>query len=255
MSQMLVKGDSAVGANTLAYSLSSAIDFRDVPTTTKDGYAITWDDSVGGFVLAEASGGGGTPGGSDTQVQYNASGAFAGDAGLTYNAANDALSVTGRVVTAAIRPASDSTTAFQVQNAAGNFSAITVDTSGKSVTLKNFLTFQGNHTGFRKGLSFVNDASGGQEWNLGEIDVVGRFNIRNVGSAGNPYVLTLTGTQRVGINERNPLARLDIAASTSTHAHIRLQSGSNPSSPNDGDLWYDGTNLKFYDGTTTHNIV
>ncbi len=32
-----------------------------------------------------AGGGGGTPGGSDTQVQYNSSGSFAGDAGMTYN--------------------------------------------------------------------------------------------------------------------------------------------------------------------------
>lgn len=43
---------------------------------------------------------GGTPGGSDTQVQFNSAGAFGGDAGLTYNAANDDLSV-GRNVTLA----------------------------------------------------------------------------------------------------------------------------------------------------------
>jgi hypothetical protein len=40
----------------------------------------------------DASGGaGGNPGGADTQVQYNAAGVFAGDAGLTYNAATDTL--------------------------------------------------------------------------------------------------------------------------------------------------------------------
>ena len=38
-----------------------------------------------------AGGGGGTPGGSDTQVQFNDGGAFGGDAGLTYNKTTDVL--------------------------------------------------------------------------------------------------------------------------------------------------------------------
>jgi hypothetical protein len=37
------------------------------------------------------SGGGGTPGGTNTQVQFNDSGAFGGDAGLTYNKTTDTL--------------------------------------------------------------------------------------------------------------------------------------------------------------------
>lgn len=45
------------------------------------------------------SGGGGTPGGSTTQVQYNNAGAFGGDAGLTYDSTNKALSVGGATVT------------------------------------------------------------------------------------------------------------------------------------------------------------
>lgn len=39
--------------------------------------------------------GGGTPGGSNTQVQFNDSSAFGGDAGLTYNKTTDALTVAG----------------------------------------------------------------------------------------------------------------------------------------------------------------
>lgn len=38
---------------------------------------------------------GGSPGGSDTQVQFNDSGAFGGDAGLTYNKTTDALTLAG----------------------------------------------------------------------------------------------------------------------------------------------------------------
>jgi hypothetical protein len=40
------------------------------------------------------SGGGGTPGGTNTQVQFNDSGSFGGDAGLTYNKTTDTLSAT-----------------------------------------------------------------------------------------------------------------------------------------------------------------
>lgn len=41
---------------------------------------------------------GGTPGGADTQVQFNDSGAFGGDAGLTYNKTTDVLTVNGGTV-------------------------------------------------------------------------------------------------------------------------------------------------------------
>lgn len=54
--------------------------------------------AVDGSALTGISGGGGSPGGSDTQVQFNDSGSFAGDAGLTYNKSTDVLSATGGVL-------------------------------------------------------------------------------------------------------------------------------------------------------------
>jgi len=50
-------------------------------------------------VAAVISGGGGTPGGSDTQVQFNDAGTFGGDAGLTYNKTTDVLTAGGVNVT------------------------------------------------------------------------------------------------------------------------------------------------------------
>jgi len=47
----------------------------------------------------DQTGGGGTPGGSDTQVQFNDGGSFAGDSGLTYDDAAGALTVGGKTVT------------------------------------------------------------------------------------------------------------------------------------------------------------
>ncbi|MCJ7557861.1 MAG: hypothetical protein MUP90_13230, partial [Gammaproteobacteria bacterium] len=47
--------------------------------------------------LDEVGAGGGTPGGSDTQVQFNDAGAFAGDADLTWNKTTNVLGITGDV--------------------------------------------------------------------------------------------------------------------------------------------------------------
>lgn len=58
-------------------------------------------DANGNFVQASAacgSGGGGTPGGSDTQVQFNDASTFGGDAGFTYNKTTDTATV-GALVT------------------------------------------------------------------------------------------------------------------------------------------------------------
>jgi hypothetical protein len=44
-----------------------------------------------------AAGGGGTPGGSTTQVQFNDAGAFGGDADLTWNSTTNVLGITGDV--------------------------------------------------------------------------------------------------------------------------------------------------------------
>jgi hypothetical protein len=61
-----------------------------------------WYDSTGNALRARingatvslgAGGGGGSPGGVDTQVQFNDGGAFGGDAGMTYNKTTDNLTV------------------------------------------------------------------------------------------------------------------------------------------------------------------
>lgn len=45
------------------------------------------------------------------------------------------------------------------------------------------------------------------------------------------------------------------AASTTANASINIPAGTAPTSPVSGDLWYDGTNLKFRDGGTTRTIT
>ena len=61
---------------------------------------LTFQDSSGTRTLTQIiAGGGGTPGGSDTQVQFNDGGSFAGDADFIYNKTTHALSVANLSVT------------------------------------------------------------------------------------------------------------------------------------------------------------
>jgi hypothetical protein len=54
-------------------------------------------DTAQGIYVGVGSGGGGTPGGQSTQVQFNNSGAFGGDAGMTYNSGTDTLTLAGNL--------------------------------------------------------------------------------------------------------------------------------------------------------------
>ena len=52
-----------------------------------------------------------------------------------------------------------------------------------------------------------------------------------------------------------PTAMIHAAASTTSAASYRVPSGTAPTSPNEGDLWNNGTDLKYYTGTTTYDLA
>jgi hypothetical protein len=58
-----------------------------------DNHVLTLNGAVPGWEAA--AGGGGSPGGSDTQVQFNDSDSFGGDSGLTFNKTSNVLTVGG----------------------------------------------------------------------------------------------------------------------------------------------------------------
>ena len=60
---------------------------------------------------------------------------------------------------------------------------------------------------------------------------------------GNSATGTTVSTGTIGIGVVAPTATLHLAASTTSKASLRIVSGTAPTSPNDGDIWYDGTNL------------
>ena len=94
--------------NTYSIVSAAGFDINITPDTSGsvvlDGIKYPQADGTGGQVLqTDGAGqlsfatvsGGGTPGGSTTEVQFNDAGAFGGDAGLTYDKTNDILTVTG----------------------------------------------------------------------------------------------------------------------------------------------------------------
>ncbi len=63
--------------------------------TLTAGSNITITNSSGGITIASTGGGGGTPGGSNTQVQFNNSGSFGGSANFTWDGTNVQIGATG----------------------------------------------------------------------------------------------------------------------------------------------------------------
>lgn len=80
------------------------------------------------------------------------------------------------------------------------------------------------------------------------------FSAPNRAGTINAYIVENGGSASVG-HGTAPTAVVDIAASTTARASLRMRSGTAPTTPNAGDMWFDGTNLKFYDGSATRTIT
>lgn len=252
---------------------------------------LAWNNATSRFVMTSLPAAV-TPGGSTTQVQYNNGGAFAGDAGMTYDAANDALTLVGRLVVPVWRPASDSAAALKIKTAADvefvNFNttnrrvAITggsanaynnlfevKDSNGKVVTSIGdngvvtmtdsastaFLVFEADAAVPRMffGGTGINDFYMGR---TGDTLSSNSFQLKRVsGTRMDAYV---RGRISVGGTGAGPslTALVHIQPSTATCAQINFDpaSAADPTSPNSGDVWYN-TWLKFRRGSTTEQIA
>lgn len=103
-----------------------------------NGYVLQTDGTgnLDWTVMSGGGGGNGTPGGSNTQIQYNDSGAFGGNAGFTFNEVTGNMNVPSNV--SAIGYTGNILTPSQTNiTSVGNLSGLTVSNSSGIVNLSN----------------------------------------------------------------------------------------------------------------------
>lgn len=172
------------------------------------------------------------------------------------NIVHTALSGTvqyGVVSTVTATSASTSgTTSFagQVGTANASFTAATCHAfrafdanKGAASTITTLIGFQCDDLtkGGTANRGFVSSVSSGS----------GKWNLYFDGTAANH----IAGELLLGHTTTSGTTALSLVASTTGKSSARIPSGTAPTSPVSGDLWYDGTNLKFRDGATTRTIT
>lgn len=186
---------------------------------------------------------------------------------LTYNNNTNRLTVTGGLVTQGMRPASNGTSALGWFDAGGTQfvygdttnlrvginKAPTVALEVKTAGANNgALQFSSNVYGAT--IATAAGGSGNILYMSGGADI--RFYKSGVSSGFT--VWDSSGIQRIAflsvgdsyvnggylaVGQTSATALLDLAASTTTRSSLRLRSGVAPTSPNDGDIWFDGSHL------------
>ena len=82
---------NSLGAKTLKKSVSTNLAASDI--SSGQALLLYYDGTNFQVIGLGGSGGSGTPGGSDTQVQFNDGGAFGGDANFTFNKTTNTLTI------------------------------------------------------------------------------------------------------------------------------------------------------------------
>lgn len=96
-----------------------------------DGYVLT-TDGAGNLTWQPAGGSGGTPGGSNAQIQFNDNGSFGGSPGMTFNKFSNAVTFSGNVTTKNLT--ANNTTIYGNVNTSGNVNATYFNGSGAYLT-------------------------------------------------------------------------------------------------------------------------
>ena len=191
--------------------------------------------------VGAGAGGGGTPGGADTQVQFNDGGAFGGDAGLVYDKTTDKLTVGGDID---LDDGGTFSTTLQTVTPTANRTVSIPDATG-TIGLVNGPTgsIQFNEAGALNGTS---DFSTTLNWNSATTTFTGlKLNVTNTASAAGSNLLDLQvgGTSNFTVSSAGVArAATLIQGSSSIFYNFSVSNGVNLRS--DYVLkWYNGPNL------------
>jgi hypothetical protein len=210
-------------------TLTAAADWRSIEWSNNSGWGLygagTANNYLGGDLTFASSKG-----------VYFASSAlgFFGDAGIG--------SLTFRT---------NSTSRLTIDNG-GNINALNSPTAAFS---NIFIT--GSNIEFRNGIHFFSWENNGS-----------RFQIKNITNANTIPFAIFAGTNNISVGSTtdagfkldvNGTARvqskLSLSAGTTSNAQINLASSTAPTSPNNGDIWFDGTDLKMRIGGVTKTFT
>lgn len=199
--------------------------------------------------------------GSNTQVIINDGGVYAGDPGLTYAKATGRLTVAGGLVAPSMRPASNGTSALGWFDASGT-QFVYGDTTNKRVGIgaaptSNVFEVSSAGVGIAK-FTRTSSAHAIIEFGntvgtffFGTTAGVADFGIGLTTNLASNAFFTIARSGYVGITTLAPTALLDLAASTTARASLRIRSGTAPTTPNAGDIWYPtGGRLNVYRAAT-----
>lgn len=76
-----------------------------------------------------------------------------------------------------------------------------------------------------------------------------------ISNSANVNIITARDDGSIGIGTTAPTALCDLIGASTSRASIRVRSGTAPTTPNDGDIWYDGTDLKMRVWATTKTFT
>ena len=131
-----------------------------------------------------AGGGGGTPGGSNTQIQFNDGGTFGGSAGLTFNKTTNAVATTGTVSATSNISGGNLTTAGQVA-ATGNITGGNLLGTSISGTLITAAQTNITSVGTLSSLTVTANIAGGNLTTAGQVVATGNVSGGNLIVTGN----------------------------------------------------------------------
>lgn len=160
--------------------------------------------------------------------------------------------------TTATHASRQSSYAIQLVGAAsvGNLQdAFKIDNNGNSFQFK-FI----NHAGFDPKLSLYSGTTVVNSWEASGADMY--FSTINSATAKIYFrpgvastILTMSTTGLFIGGSTAPTALCHIAAGTTAKAQIKFESSTAPTSPNNGDLWFDGTDLKLRVAGATYTLT